>query len=82
GYGVFNKPTLITRGTRTVHLYYGPNRQRYRRVDDSGQSIQTETHYVGSVEWIYKPGSVVITKRYLDGEAIATTTQSGGSVQQ
>ncbi|MEQ8991064.1 MAG: RHS repeat-associated core domain-containing protein, partial [Pseudomonadales bacterium] len=56
--------------------------QRYRRVDDSGQSIQTETHYVGSVEWIYKPGSVVITKRYLDGEAIATTTQSGGSVQQ
>jgi len=80
GYGVFNKPVSITRGARTVQIHYGPNRERYRRIDDLGQTSETETHYVGSVERIWKPGNVLVTKRYLGGEAIQTRTVSSGSI--
>ncbi|MEZ5558136.1 MAG: RHS repeat-associated core domain-containing protein [Pseudomonadales bacterium] len=79
-YSVFNKPTSIIRGSSTVTLHYGPNRDRYRRIDDVGESSETETHYVGDVERIWKPGNVVVTKRYLGGEAIRTRTESSGSV--
>jgi hypothetical protein len=41
GYGVFNKPVSITRGSRSVQIHYGPNRERYRRIDDLGQSSET-----------------------------------------
>ena len=79
-YTVHNKPTSIVRGSSTVNVYYGPNRNRYKRIDNLNQSSESETHYLGNVEWIFKPGNVVVTKRYLDGEAIETKTDTSGSV--
>ncbi|MEZ5550000.1 MAG: hypothetical protein R3E82_03850 [Pseudomonadales bacterium] len=79
-HAVMGKPTSIVRGSDTVSVYYGPNRNRYKRIDNVGQSSESETHYIGSVERTFKPGGVEVIKRYLDGEAIVTRTDQSGTV--
>ncbi|WP_319024574.1 toxin TcdB middle/N-terminal domain-containing protein, partial [Microbulbifer taiwanensis] len=48
-YSVFDKPTLIAKGSHSTHFRYGPDRSRYKRVDDNGSGTVT-TLQVGSVE--------------------------------
>ena len=88
---VFNKPTTITRSAageddREILIHYGPNRDRSRRIDRvkrSGTTISEQTtHYVGSVERIWRPNGTVDTKRYLDGELIVTRTERSGTVTE
>ena len=88
---VFNKPTTITRSAageddREILIHYGPNRDRYRRIDrvkPSGATVSEQvTHYAGSVERIWLPDGTVDTKRYLDGELIVTSTERSGTVTE
>lgn len=78
-YSVFNKPTYMGKSGKTVDIAYGPSRDRFRRVDNANQSSEVETHYLGYVERIYKPGGVVETKRYIDGEVIVSITEGSGA---
>jgi RHS repeat-associated protein len=79
-YTVFNKPYAMSRAGSTVTIDYGPNRERYRRLDNQGGQV-TVTHYVGSIEKISRPGPVIEIKRYLDGEAIETISGSTRTTQ-
>ena len=79
-WSVFNKPTSISMGTRTVDIAYGPNRSRYQRIDNRYQTNERTTHYVGSVEHAYTPLGDHTIKRYIGGELIQTITDVGGSV--
>jgi RHS repeat-associated protein len=76
GWTVANQPNHITRGSTVVEIHYGPNRERFRRIDTVSGSVKT-THYVGALERIWLPGGIVETKRYLDGEAIVTRRSNG-----
>ena len=89
-YTVFNKPSTITQSAigqddRKVLIHYGPNRDRYRRIDRIEQSDGTlvseqTTHYAGAVERIWRTDGTVETKRYLDGELIVTSTERSSTV--
>jgi RHS repeat-associated protein len=79
-YTVFNKPYAMSRAGSTVTIDYGPNRERYRRLDNQGGQV-TVTHYVGSIEKITRPGPVIEIKHYLDGEAIETISGSSRTTQ-
>ena len=90
-YAVFNKPSTITRSAageddREILIHYGPNRDRYRRIDRvkrSGTTVSEQaTHYAGTVERIWRADGTVETKRYLDGELIVTRTESAGTVTE
>jgi RHS repeat-associated protein len=74
-YTVFNKPYAMSRAGSTVTIDYGPNRERYRRLDNVSGQVAV-THTVGSIEKITRPGPVIEIKRYLDGEAIETISGS------
>jgi len=76
GYTVFNKPNSMSQAGNSVSIDYGPNRERFSRIEvKSGQT--TTTHYVGSFEKIWRPTGVNETKRYLDGEVVVTTRSNG-----
>ncbi|NJN05954.1 MAG: RHS repeat protein [Rhodobacteraceae bacterium] len=70
-YTVFNKPYAMSQAGNSVTIDYGPNRERFRRIDSkAGQT--TSTQYIGSVERIVRPSGQIEFKRYLDGEVIVT----------
>ncbi|WP_226647754.1 hypothetical protein [Microbulbifer variabilis] len=48
-YPVFDKPSLVTKGSHDTRFTYGPDRSRYKRVDDNGKGTVT-TLQIGSVE--------------------------------
>ncbi|WP_152453858.1 RHS repeat-associated core domain-containing protein [Microbulbifer sp. THAF38] len=48
-YTVFDKPSLVTKGSHDTRFTYGPDRSRYKRVDDNGKGTVT-TLQIGSVE--------------------------------
>ncbi len=80
GYGVHGKPTTLSRAGRTVHLHYGPNRNRYQRIDNIHQASEQVTHYVGHIERIWRANGEVSTKRYISGEVVVTKTGANSTV--
>ena len=64
-YSTFDKPTKITQGGNTVWFSYGPEVNRYKRVEHNGTDVTT-TYYVGNVEFIEKNGIQTI-KRMIGG---------------
>ncbi|WP_444901929.1 RHS repeat-associated core domain-containing protein [Microbulbifer sp. SSSA007] len=48
-YSVFDKPSLISKGGHDTRFSYGPDRSRFKRVDDNGKGTVT-TLQIGSVE--------------------------------
>ncbi|WP_299945311.1 RHS repeat-associated core domain-containing protein [uncultured Microbulbifer sp.] len=48
-YTVFDKPSLVTECSHDTRFDYGPDRSRYKRVDDNGSGTVT-TLQIGSVE--------------------------------
>ncbi|MEX0941679.1 MAG: FG-GAP-like repeat-containing protein [Pseudomonadales bacterium] len=78
-YTTFDKPASITKGGHTTAFKYGPNRNRFMRVDTSGGQVTT-TFYIGNIERIKKPGGVIETKRYL-GNIIVTTSTAAAKVE-
>ena len=87
---VFNKPSSIVELTagqddREVLFHYGPDRDRYRRIDRvarQGTTVSEQTtHYAGTVERIRRADGSVQTRRHLDGEAIVTVTENAVTVE-
>ncbi|WP_157960525.1 hypothetical protein, partial [Marinimicrobium alkaliphilum] len=76
-YSVFNKPTKITKGNHTTEFAYGPDRQRYKRVDQ-GTDGTTTTLYIGSVEKIHYPDNTVHWRRQIGGVAIIKEERTTG----
>ncbi|MFC6925178.1 RHS repeat-associated core domain-containing protein, partial [Microbulbifer taiwanensis] len=75
-YSVFDIPTLIAKGSHSSHFRYGPDRSRYKRVDDNGSGTVT-TLQVGSVEKVIERtqgGSFIKAyyRRSLAGVAVET----------
>ncbi len=77
-YTVFDKPSMIAKGGHTTTIEYGPDRSRYKRVDDDGTELTT-TLYVGNVEIINLPNGDQQRKRYIAGVAVETRTTPAGS---
>lgn len=67
---VFNKPTSFTKGSRSIQILYGPNRDRYQRIDNVGQASEITTHYVGNVERTFSASGSAIWRRYIDGQLV------------
>ena len=91
GYTVFDKPNLIEKDGHITQFSYGPDRSRYKRVDDDGSGTVT-TLQVGSVEKVIERGSAGqfikgYYRRTLAGVAVerleldATDVVTGQSIQ-
>ncbi|MCP4307523.1 MAG: hypothetical protein GY788_22145, partial [bacterium] len=67
----FDKPIEITKGSETVEITYGPDRERYKRVDTG--ATNSVTHYVGGklYEAIVSSG-VDERKHYIGDFAVIT----------
>jgi len=77
-YTVFNKPSKIDAywpKDASAYFDYGPNRSRYRRIDNFEKAGREQiTHYVGSIERIWRPDGTIQTKRYVMGDVVVTET--------
>ncbi len=84
-YNVLNQATAIWRNdwanpTVRSRFAYGPDGQRYRRIDDgSTLSGTTITHIVGSVERLQLPGGAIRWRRSIGNTAIVEYTSEGVS---
>lgn len=74
-YNTFRKPTQISKGGHTSSFEYGPDRARYKRVDDDGLQTKT-TIYQGSVEFISHSSGLTETKRYIGDIVVVTDTST------
>lgn len=82
-YTAFDKPyEIIKSGEHTTTIYYGPNRERWKRIDKRKNGVDVTTLYFGSVERITKSNTDTITwKRYLGSFAFYTIeTDSSGAL--
>ncbi|WKD48572.1 RHS repeat-associated core domain-containing protein [Microbulbifer spongiae] len=73
-YTVFDKPSLVTKGSHDTRFYYGPDRSRFKRVDDNGKGTVT-TLQIGSVEKVIERSTSGVTiksfyRRNIAGVAI------------
>lgn len=73
-YTGFNKPNKIVRGNTVVKFEYGPDRNRFKRVETKGSSTTT-THYVGGYEKIIAGGK---TKHRITVAGVALVIQGDG----
>ncbi|MBN1378511.1 MAG: hypothetical protein JXA04_04690, partial [Gammaproteobacteria bacterium] len=79
-YTVFDKPKLIQKGSYSTAFSYGPDRARYKRIDNNG-SDETTTLYIGSVEKVYYEDGTIQWKRNINGVGlIVQTVDSGGNI--
>jgi|GEM_PF-1486178 len=72
----FNKPEFIGKGTTQLTFSYGPNRNRYKQVEDKNGQLTT-IHYVGGLfEKITDKDGNTQYKNYIDagGRTIAVRT--------
>lgn len=67
-------PKKIVKGSNSVEFFYGPNQERYKRIDIENGVITTTVN-IGGYEKI-KAGSDTITKYYLGGFAVITKKNS------
>ncbi|WHI49944.1 RHS repeat-associated core domain-containing protein [Microbulbifer sp. MLAF003] len=73
-YTVFDKPSLISKGGHDTRFSYGPDRSRFKRVDDNGKGTVT-TLQIGSVEKVIERSTTGATiksfyRRNIAGVAI------------
>jgi len=70
-YTAFNKPSRIERGAEATEFSYGPDRNRYRRVEMIGNEVTEQAMYIGNTEIIYtNDGYTVEYRRNIGGIAI------------
>jgi len=79
-YTTFDKPDQISKDGHTTSFAYGPDRARYRRVDDGASGIKT-TRFIGNVEIIFRPNGDQDRKRYIAGTAIETIHFGDNSIE-
>jgi len=65
----FNQPERLTRSGNTVHLWYGPHRERIRREDVIDGKKRT-TYYVGGVEYITQANQTQWIRRRVAGQVL------------
>ncbi|MGS2724932.1 RHS repeat domain-containing protein [Porticoccus sp. GXU_MW_L64] len=72
-YSTFDKPVRIEKDGHITEFAYGPDRNRYRRVDTESSGVVRTTHYVGNVEFTENSSSnTTEIKRYIGDVAIVT----------
>jgi hypothetical protein len=66
-WSAFDMVTSVSRAGSTAAFDYGPDRQRFRRIDATPQGQVTTTLYVGgkAMEVVFRPGGVIETKVYI-----------------
>ena len=71
-YSGFDKPVKIIKGDHQSEFAYGPNRERYLRIDANSvnASLSKTTYYLGSVERIVNNDGSVSVKRYIEGQIL------------
>ncbi len=79
-YTTFDKADYISKGGHITTFAYGPDRARYRRVDDGSGGVTT-TRYIGNVEIIFQPNGDQDRKRYIAGIAVETIHFGNNSVE-
>jgi RHS repeat-associated protein len=67
-------PKKITKGSNSVEFFYGPNQERYKRIDVEG-GVTTTTISIGAYERI-KSGSDTTYKYYVGGFAVVSKKNS------
>jgi RHS repeat-associated protein len=81
-YTPFDKVKTITQDNRKVQYAYGPDRNRYLRVDEDLSTGQKDyTYYIGNVEKIRYSNGTVKWKRNIGGVAQITRTMVNGAIQ-
>ncbi|MYF31086.1 MAG: DUF4157 domain-containing protein [Gammaproteobacteria bacterium] len=80
-YAAFGKATSIAKGGHTSTFAHGPNRSRFKRVDDDGNGNATTTLYLGSVEKVTHPDGEVTVRRRIGGTAIELEGPTVGSCE-
>ncbi|MFL5259463.1 MAG: hypothetical protein ACJ8AS_06890, partial [Hyphomicrobiales bacterium] len=77
-YSPYDLPTSIARGFSTVTFAYGPERERYKRVDSTTAGTTTTLYAAGKAyEKITRPNGTVEEKLYVGGFAVLT--KNGGT---
>lgn len=72
-YAPYDLPVSITRGFATVTFAYGPERERYKRVDTTSSGTTTTFYAAGNAsERITRPDGTVEDKLYIGGFAVLT----------
>ena len=81
-YTAFDKPETLTKAGNTVTVSYGPDRARYKRVDQTASGTTTTVYAAGkSYELITLSSAEVRKKHYIGDFAVVTETTPtvGGS---
>jgi hypothetical protein len=80
-YTPYDLPQTITRGFSTVTFTYGPERQRYKRVDSTSSGVTTTIYAAGrAYEKITRPGGAIEHKIYIGDFAVVTRTGSTDTI--
>ncbi|WP_127077260.1 RHS repeat-associated core domain-containing protein [Rhodomicrobium lacus] len=66
----FNMPSLIAKDLRRTEIVYGPDRARFKRVDENETGATTTFYVAGGAHEVVKRGSTVTHKTYIAGVAV------------
>ncbi|WKD48752.1 FG-GAP-like repeat-containing protein [Microbulbifer spongiae] len=78
-YSYFDKPTLITKGSKSTAFKYGPERNRFQRIDREGGNTTTTTYIGGLYEKVEKSNGSVEERHFIGGSAIVTIYDRNGN---
>jgi RHS repeat-associated protein len=78
-WSAFDTPVEITQGLNTVSFAYGPDRDRYKRVDITTAGITTTRYAGGGTYEEISFGGTIEKKHYVAGVAVVTETIAGGT---
>ncbi|MEM7621346.1 MAG: hypothetical protein AAF228_13015, partial [Pseudomonadota bacterium] len=67
-YSAFDKPTQIQKGGNTIALSYGPDRARYKRVDQTLASGTTTTLYLAGKSYEHITNGTKVTEKIYIGD--------------
>ncbi len=82
-YTAFDKPTQITKGGNTVNFYYGPDRKRFKRIDNTvADGTKTTIYAAGKAYERITDANGVQEKHYVGDFAVITkSTANGGTLR-
>ena len=84
-YTYFDKPNVITKGTSTTTIKYGPTRSRYQRIDQTSAGTTTYNYVGGIYEKVDLPNGDTEERHFVGGFAVVThknrTASSAGTEQ-
>jgi RHS repeat-associated protein len=72
----FNMPALIQQNSRQIALTYGPDRSRFKRVDQNETGTTTTYYVAGGGHEVVESGTTVTHKTYIGGAAVVLEVTS------